>query len=517
MSKLPLKLRKDHYRPPEPLEPPEHVVVQLKILIKPNPPIDAVSVVTVERVFPTESESHTEPDSYTGPESHTEPDSYTGPESSTELEPESHTELELESHTELEPESHTELELELEHEREHEPEPEDTEITIKLKTHPTFIPPTYQLMDTGCKSKRPCRDEHCRRCYEKSFCSKERSKDWSTENTKPPRLVCRSSGSKFWFNCPRCGHTYKQAPNAIEMPKRNRGCAFCHDNQRRCTDLNCQECYKNSFAVSEVNQKWHWSPKNGDLNPRDIARSGKKTVWLVCDVCHHDFESPTNGASRKKPRGCPYCGKRKLCDDKMCHTCFGLSFASHPRAKNWSEKNEVKPTKVHLNSNLQYLFVCDSCGHEFKSYIKNVTQLNTWCPDCRRKTELKLHNWLISHNLEVKRGHSFSWCKSEKDARLPFDFVIEDLKLIIELDGAQHFKQVQKWPSPEQQQNNDVYKMSKALEHGYSCIRILQNDVWRDHNDWENKLLNVIKSYQSPSVVYIDNGTTYDAHKNKTK
>jgi hypothetical protein len=83
----------------------------------------------------------------------------------------------------------------------------------------------------------------------------------------------------------------------------------------------------------------------------------------------------------------------------------------------------------------------------------------------------------------------FDWCRSLTSNRpLPFDFLIEKHKIIIELDGRQHFEQVMNWKSPEDQQDNDKRKMQLANENGYSVIRILQEDVWYDRIDWINEL-----------------------------
>jgi very-short-patch-repair endonuclease len=72
--------------------------------------------------------------------------------------------------------------------------------------------------------------------------------------------------------------------------------------------------------------------------------------------------------------------------------------------------------------------------------------------------------------------------------KLRFDYCIEQYKLIIELDGMQHFAQVSSWQPPEYVQNRDKFKMNLALEHGYSIIRILQKDVWTNKKDWDTKL-----------------------------
>lgn len=101
----------------------------------------------------------------------------------------------------------------------------------------------------------------------------------------------------------------------------------------------------------------------------------------------------------------------------------------------------------------------------------------------------------------VEKGKRFNWCK--KEYTLPFDFCLEDLKIIIELDGIQHFKQVSNWKSPEETQEYDNYKMNVANEKGYSIIRIFQEDVLKDQNNWEINLKDAIKKYDNVTNIFI--------------
>src|SRR5690242_16911549 len=81
------------------------------------------------------------------------------------------------------------------------------------------------------------------------------------------------------------------------------------------------------------------------------------------------------------------------------------------------------------------------------------------------------------------------WCRNKK--YLPFDFVLQQNCIIIELDGPHHFKQVSNWQSPVLAHETDIYKMNCANKNGFSIIRIVQNDVWKDKYDW----LKVLKEY----------------------
>ena len=52
------------------------------------------------------------------------------------------------------------------------------------------------------------------------------------------------------------------------------------------------------------------------------------------------------------------------------------------------------------------------------------------------------------------------------------DFVLKLLKIIIELDGPQHFIQIMNWKSPKETCKGDIYKMKCANDNGFSVIRL---------------------------------------------
>ena len=126
------------------------------------------------------------------------------------------------------------------------------------------------------------------------------------------------------------------------------------------------------------------------------------------------------------------------------------------------------------------------------------------------KTEKKLNEKLSSIYPNLIYQYKVEWCKNlETNRYLPFDFCIEEYKIIFELDGAHHFEQVSNWKSPEENQKKDLYKEKCANENGYSMIRILQEDVANDKNNWLNKLQNSIQTIiNNPDLIqniYISN------------
>ena len=235
--------------------------------------------------------------------------------------------------------------------------------------------------------------------------------------------------------------------------------------------------------------------KNGHVNPRQVFKSSNTKYWFNCDTCCHEFKVSLNDVTGNNS-WCSYCANQKLCEDKDCQTCFDKSFASHEKSKYWSDKNgDVKPRLVFKHSGNKYWFNCDTCSHQFNSILNNITGVNSWCPICVNKTEKKIYEQLLQSYPNIISQFRADWCKNQITSRiLPFDFVLEEQKIIIELDGPQHFIQVGNWKTPEEQFENDQYKEKCANENGYSIIRIIQEDVWNDRYDWFDELIqNIIK------------------------
>jgi len=78
------------------------------------------------------------------------------------------------------------------------------------------------------------------------------------------------------------------------------------------------------------------------------------------------------------------CSDKKLCNKNDCKKCFEKSFASHEKAKFWSNKNELNPRQVMKGTNNEYIFICNNCNHEFKQIIKIINQ-GSWCSYCAGK------------------------------------------------------------------------------------------------------------------------------------
>lgn len=352
-----------------------------------------------------------------------------------------------------------------------------------------------------CSSTRSlCNDEDCEICFNKSFASNEKSQFFSKRNILLPRDIHKSSGKKYWFDCPDCKHEFEILLHNIT--NHNNFCKYCA-NQALCNDVDCNICFNKSFASHE--KALFWSSNNETI-PRNIFKGTKKKYWFKCNECEHEFEKSICDITGKNG-WCGYCGNKQLCDNKKCDWCFNNSFASFPRSKFWSDENELSPRQITKYSNKKFEFICEN-NHKFISALYSISD-GKWCSLCKNKTEEKLYNWLKETYTNIETQVKFDWCKNIK--HLPFDFLLKDLKIIIELDGEQHFKQVGKWHPPEVTQKTDFYKMTQAIKNGYSIVRIYQPDVFNDTIDWKDDIKEHIECQEVSDIALIaSNLSIYD-------
>jgi very-short-patch-repair endonuclease len=307
------------------------------------------------------------------------------------------------------------------------------------------------------------------------FDSHPKSKFWSNRNTLKPNEVALNSHKKFWFDCGECGHPFESS--LLNINQANNWCGYCY-NRKLCG--NCDKCNEKSFASHP--KSICWSNKN-ILKPNQVLKGSEKKYYFNCDKCPHELEISLKQISCQN-RWCSYCAHQKLCENEECNMCFNNSFASVEKSKFLNDKN-INPRILFKSSNKKFGFDCDVCNKIFPCQLSDITR-GIWCSFCVNKTEKILFDKLVEKYNNLKRQYKVEWCKNIK--HLPFDFVIEERKIIIELDGKQHFEQIGNWLSPQETRKNDLFKMKSANENGFSVIRILQKDVYKNKYNWFNEL-----------------------------
>ena len=125
------------------------------------------------------------------------------------------------------------------------------------------------------------------------------------------------------------------------------------------------------------------------------------------------------------------------------------------------------------------------------------------------KTEGKIHDWLNEHseklhinNIIHKYRPEWADLKETYNTYYEFDIYIElinGVKIIIEIDGAQHYRQVSNWNTPLHNQIRDEIKQRLAIKRHINILRVNQEDVLSDKNNWEDNLIAFI------SYLYYEN------------
>ena len=285
-------------------------------------------------------------------------------------------------------------------------------------------------------------------------------------------------------------------------------CIFGGNRLKLCHNLNCLYCKEKSFA-NHPKSKYYLLDIN-KISPRYIFKASNSIFWFKCDKtdCGHKFTKALNMVTRPNmPVWCPYCVNQKLCDDNNCIVCFTKSLASHEKVKYYllEKNNNIDPRTLFKSSNKKYWFRCDKNDkHIFDVSLDNMTLKNRWCPKCVNKTESDIYGYLIGKYANIKQQVEYNWCVNPYTLRyLPYDFSLEDYKIIIEVDGRQHFITTLNWTNLEVTRNRDIYKMKIALENGYTIIRIPQEDIQHNLRKWKEKLQLAIKKYEKPTIIYL--------------
>lgn len=338
-----------------------------------------------------------------------------------------------------------------------------------------------------------------------------------------PHNVTPQSDKLIWFLCPhitcdkKCPHEFQAIiSNMVIARKKNvnmTGCPHCSGkNGKVCEHLSVSYLYPH--IVSELHPT-----KNKSTDMTKIFPHSEKKFWFLCKntfVCgceHAYYMSIKQRTKKDNPGGCTFCGHHDFCK----HMTFGFVYPNMLDEWDFESNKLINPNTTSCGSDKKIYWLCKKdCSHKYTCTIRARTKDGQTCKLCGGSTEAILYNFL-SEIYNVKWGYYPEWCKSKKFNKcLEFDFLIDDLKVIIELDGEQHFKNNNYFKTMVTNVvNNDVYKMICALNNGYSVVRLTQTDVRNNKNNWSSQLTKILQNikFAKPDVYYIGNIDLYSTHR----
>ena len=328
----------------------------------------------------------------------------------------------------------------------------DTKVIIICKIHCDFEQTPYQHLRTyGCKICSNMQGKLKQTYTTNNFIEQANKIHNYKYNYSKVNYI--NSKSKIIIICNLHGEFEQAAGSHL---KSNIGCK------------KCGKCYKwtTTEYIEKVNKIHNFEY---DYSKTIYIKQSEK-ITIICKL-HGEFIMTAGGHLTSKSK-CPKCMKN-----------FRYSTIEFIKKANIIHNNKYDYYKFnYMNAITKTIIICNKHG-EFKQTPTQHIQ-GSGCPNCVNKTEGKLLNILQDNYYysDIITQFKVDWCKNK--TFLPFDFLIEEHKIIIELDGRQHFKQISNWKSSKETQKRDKYKMKCANDNGYSVIRIFQEDVWDDKFNW---------------------------------
>ena len=327
-------------------------------------------------------------------------------------------------------------------------------------------------------------------------------------NNKNPEEIKYKTNNKYYFKCPRELHD-SELKRISDFTNGHSG------------TMDCKQC--NSFAqwgidnICEDFIEKYWDYDKNTLNPWEINHSSNKKVWIKCQEkdYHKSYEVACNNFTCGKCR-CPYCSGKKVNEKDSLNEYIINNLGEEFLYCVWSNKNN-KSSLDYLPYSSKYVFwKCPNGIHkDFKRKISESTAYNFRCPICSQENNESILQEKVRLYLESLRYTILHETKCtiiprnpKTNRLLPFDNEIKELKLIIEVNGSQHYKLTNFHnlsakhfnTTPEYelhyQKVKDRYKRIIAKQNGYSYLEI---PYWTDNKneEWkqliENAINNLIK------------------------
>lgn len=335
---------------------------------------------------------------------------------------------------------------------------------------------------------------------------------------KKPEDFSFGSEKKVWWLCPKtcpegCLHEWEAELNKRIIRGADAGCPFCATSHRRV-------CIHDSIVTKAPDLAAQWHPtKNGDIKPESISINSSQNLWWLCPNscefgCLHEWQARPSDRTRKET-GCPKCStfRSKICP----HQSIAFEFPEIACEWHPTKNGSLLPTSFSKGSDKRIWWKCTkNSSHEWATAINNrCSNGMSECPYCKNKTEEQMYNVLCKIYSNIKRQFKIQSCKRIKF--LPFDICIPSHNVIIEIDGAQHFRKITNWLDPEKTLLRDVFKMKKAEKEGFRVIRIDLDTIYKKDNEWmylfvKENLCELIESDEINHTFISNNITLYDKH-----
>lgn len=260
----------------------------------------------------------------------------------------------------------------------------------------------------------------------------------------------KNSQTKLKFLCEN-NHYFMMSWNNIQQ---GQSCSICAGNQNLTHNEVCER-------IERLNKGYKV------LQDSPLYKRWNTKLKISCRNDHY-FMASWN--SLQQGNGCPECyGKLKYTHQEICEEVSKLD----------SEYSVCSDSPLYENAKTKLKLYHSVCKNEFDITWANFKQDSKPC-GCytSSKNEILLRGYLKSRNIKFSEQVTFDDLVSDKERKLRYDFGIyenNEITILIEYDGEQHFKPVEYFGGQEQfekQQHHDKLKNDYAKENNIPLLRI---------------------------------------------
>ena len=274
-----------------------------------------------------------------------------------------------------------------------------------------------------------------------------------------------------------CGNSFYVRTDIL-FDKKLMNCGCITDKIKKQRDKYNKDKRKNKDLMYLFNVYPHlkekWDFENDVINPDTCSciRGDIKLNWICPNG--HRYE-PTIMQQIYSQNNCPYCLNKKI--------LTGYNDLWSKRAdlrKNIVDENVAKNILEKDQKNKIWC-KCDTCGN-LKQYTPyTLSKKGFYCERCRDGIsygEKFIISLLQQLNIDFINQKRFPWSQNKI-----YDFYIPKCKCIIEINGAQHYREWELGRSLKEEQLNDRHKFEMAINNGianYIIIKNIDNDKLED-------------------------------------
>lgn len=299
--------------------------------------------------------------------------------------------------------------------------------------------------------------------------------------------------TKMDFKCNVCGNEWETRLTDI---KQGSGCPDC--GMQKSIKTGKDRSY-NLEKIKELAKEY----KPNLIILSEIYTNKNDKALVKCSDCGYEWQMLWRKIYEKSNKKyCPCCSGKVVSDKNS------IENNRSDLIKYFKNKEDVK--KYSIWSHVSVDTICDICGNEKITKVMDLTRNPYSCNICGdgvSKPEKFMSSILKQLGFNYEHQKRFSWLNNRN-----YDFYIEELNLVVETHGGQHYYDCGFSKTLEEQQIIDEEKKSMAIKNGLNFVDI--NCSKSEKTYMKKNIIKSMKKYIDFSNVdfdlaYIYCNTTY--------